>query len=133
MYFWLRFGFANTIIQKIVSCVGNLTLNAYQLNSSYQMWVRFIFAYQKSLKHTFQTGFGLQNQLLNLFCRVVISQRLFVVKKLVWNVRDKPFCYTKPISIIMYLFEFVIYHLQLNLKFFLFWGHFRHSKNPLFF
>ena len=58
-----------------------LTLNAYYLNSSYQIWVRFSFAYQKSIKPTFKTGFWVQNHLLNLCSRVVNLQKLFCSQK----------------------------------------------------
>ena len=55
--------------------------NLYQLNLSYQIWVWFIFLYQKSLKRTFQTGFWVQNHLLNLCSSVVNSQRLLCSQK----------------------------------------------------
>ena len=62
-------------------------------------WLRYIFVYQKFLKQTFQTSFWGQNHLLNLCSRVVNSQRfIFVVKKLVWNVRIKAFWYTKTMN-----------------------------------
>ena len=43
------------------------------------------FVYQKSLKRTFQTRFWVQNYLLSLCFRVLNSQRLFCIKKLVWS------------------------------------------------
>ena len=50
-------------------CLSALPFNerakkAYLLNVSYQIWVRFIFIYQKPLKRTFKTGFWVQNCLL---------------------------------------------------------------------
>ena len=80
--------------------------------SSYQIWVIFIFIYQKYLKQSFQTGFWVQNDLLNLFSGAVNSQRLlcsqragvkcscyiflvykgyFIVQKLILNVGIKAF------------------------------------------
>ena len=50
--------------------------------SNIYFWLRFIFAYQKSLKRTLKTGFWVQNHLFNLSSSAVNSQRLF--KKLVW-------------------------------------------------
>ena len=50
---------------------------------SYQIWVGFIFVYQKSLKWMFKTGFWVQNHILNL-----CSSGYCKVKKLVWNVRE---------------------------------------------
>ena len=43
-----------------VVCVGNYNVSAYLLNSSYQIWVKFIFVYQKPLKQFVQTGFWVQ-------------------------------------------------------------------------
>ena len=59
---------------------GLLTLNAYYVNSSYQIWVR-LFLYTRNLWRTFQSGFWVQYNHLNLFSRVVISQRLFCSQK----------------------------------------------------
>ena len=50
-----------------------LTINAY--------WIRHIFIYQKLLKRTFQTGFWVQNHLMNLRSFVVNSQMLFCSQK----------------------------------------------------
>ena len=49
-----------------------------ELNIDKYFLLRFIFVYHKSLKRTFKS-----NRLLNLRPRVVNSQKLFVVKKLV--------------------------------------------------
>ena len=53
----------------------------------------FYFVQQKPLKWTFKTWFWVQNHLLNLCSCVVNSQRLFVVKKLLLNIRIKAFWY----------------------------------------
>ena len=53
------------------------------LNLSYQIWVEFIFVYQKSLKRPFKTSFWVQNYLLNLCYRAVNSQRLLCSQKFV--------------------------------------------------
>ena len=55
----------------------------YLLYLSYKIEVKFIFVYQKSLTHRSKTGFWVQNHLLNLFSRVVNSQRLFYSQKTV--------------------------------------------------
>ena len=57
-------------------CRGFLTLNAYKLNSSYQIWVRYIFVYKKSLKQMFHTVFWVEIHLLNLYYRC----KMFVLK-----------------------------------------------------
>ena len=62
-------------------CRKFLTFNAYLLNSSYQIWVEFIFVYLKSLKRTVNTGFWLENHLLNLFSSAVNSQKLLCSQK----------------------------------------------------
>ena len=61
IYFWLRFGLANAINDYIkvknsccVTCREFLTFNAYLLNLSYKIWIKFIFVYQRSLKQTFK-------------------------------------------------------------------------------
>ena len=56
------------------------------INSTYQIWVRLFFVCQKSLKCTFRIVFLVQNHLLNMFFRVVNSQKLFWSQNLVWNV-----------------------------------------------
>ena len=67
------------------------------MNSSHQIWVGFIFVYQKSLKRTFKTVFWVQNYLLNFCYSVVTSQSFLVVKNLVLYVRIKAFWYTRDI------------------------------------
>ena len=42
---------------SVCVCREFLTLNAYILNYSYQIWVRFIFVYQKPLKRKFKPFF----------------------------------------------------------------------------
>ena len=68
------------------------TFNAYQLNSSYQIWVEFVCVYQKSLKQKFKTGFWVYVLVL------WIHKGYCVVKKLVWNVCIKAFWYTKVLK-----------------------------------
>ena len=69
---------------KDSSCVCRefFTLNAYLLNSTYQIWVKSINVYQKTFKRTFQTRFWVQNYFLKLFSRVVNSQRLLCSKNI---------------------------------------------------
>ena len=62
---------------------------------SYQIWVRFIFAYLKSLNRTFKTGFWAQITFWICVLVLWIHKGYCVVKKLVWNVRIKAFWYTK--------------------------------------
>ena len=78
----LWFGLANAIsnylrLKILVVCVGYFkTLNTCLFNLSYQIWVRIIFVYQKSLKRTLKIGFWLQNLLRMCYC-VVNLQMLF--------------------------------------------------------
>ena len=74
IYFWTRFGLANAIN-------GYLRIKICVVISSYQIWVRYIFFYQKSLKQTLKTCFCIQNHLLNLCTCIVNSQRLFCYQK----------------------------------------------------
>ena len=48
----------------------------------------------KSLNRTFKISFWVQNHRLNLFSSAVKSQKVYVYKKLLWNIRIKAFCYT---------------------------------------
>ena len=59
IYIWRRFGFANGIKDKksCFVCREFWTSSTYYLKSSYQIWVRFIFVYKKSLKRTFKPVF----------------------------------------------------------------------------
>ena len=74
-----------TLINKLYK----ITFNLKSININFLL--RFIFIYQKSL---FQTGFWVQNHLLNV--ELWIHKGYLVVKKLVWNVRIKSF-WTKNI------------------------------------
>ena len=89
---------------------------SYQLliESSYQIWVGFIFVNQKSINKRLKLFLWVQNHLLNLCSSHVNSQRYYVVngwcvmfvlklsgnkgyyivKKLVWNVCSKAFWFT---------------------------------------
>ena len=62
---------------------------ADQSTLKYIFLTQIYFVYQKSLKQTFQTGFWLPNEL-----NVWIHKVYIVIKKLVWNARNKPFWYT---------------------------------------
>ena len=81
---------------RITDLFKKQTFNIY-------FWLRFIFVYQKSLKQTFQTGFWVKNHHWNICFRVVNSQRLFVYKKLVWNVCMKYFWHTKKVFYIPFV------------------------------
>ena len=59
-----------------------LTLNAYQLNFSYQIGVN-LFCIPENFKPTFKTGFWVQKHLLNLCSNAVDSQRLLCNQKAV--------------------------------------------------
>ena len=76
---------------KNSSCVCRkfLPFNAYQLYSSYQTWVRFIFVYQKSLKQTFKTGVEYKITFWNCVLVLLIHKGYCLDKNLVWNVRIK--------------------------------------------
>ena len=56
------------------------------MNLSYQIWVGFIFVYQKSLKWVLKTCFWVQNHLLNLCSNALNSKGYCLIKKLVWKV-----------------------------------------------
>ena len=62
-------------------CREFLTFNTYSFNSSFQIWVRYFFVNQKSLKLTFKIGFRVQNHLFNLCNSLVILKRLLCGKK----------------------------------------------------
>ena len=84
-YLWLRFGLANAInnylrLKNRLVYVHIFSLKCGKLNLSNQIWVRFIFVYQKSLIRTFKIGFWIWN-LLNLCSSAVNSHRLFCSKK----------------------------------------------------
>ena len=65
----------------------NLQILLFRINNKiYIFLLRFICVYKKSFKGMFQTGFWVQNHLLYMCSWVVNSQRLFLVKKLMWNV-----------------------------------------------
>ena len=106
IYFWLRFG------RKF------LTFNAYYFNSSYQIWVRFIFVYQKSLKRTLKLVF--EYKITFWICVLVmwIHWGYCVVKKLVWNVRIKSLLYPKNIKIYkdFYLYHFIFEKIFLRIS-----------------
>ena len=70
-------------------CREFLIFDAHELNMSYQIWVGFIFVYQKYFQ-TFKISFWVQNRLLNL-CSSAVDTGYCVVKKLVWNIRIKAF------------------------------------------
>ena len=89
IYFWLRFVLTNAINdyqRKIICnvCVGNFQ-PLMLLILSHQIWVGFIFVYQKSLKRTFQTGLWVLIHLLNLCSSALDSQRLLCSQKVVVN------------------------------------------------
>ena len=64
--------------------------------SLYQMWFRFNFVYQKSLKRTFKTCFCGKKITFGICVLVLwINKGYFVVKKQVWNVCIKSSWYTK--------------------------------------
>ena len=67
-------------------CREFLTFNAYWLNSSYQIWVWYIFVFQKFLKRTFKTGFWVQNHLLKLYSSAKNTRRLLCSQKVFWEV-----------------------------------------------
>ena len=95
------FGECNYWLLKVKNsccvCREFLTFNAYQLNLSYQIWVRLIFVYQKSLKLSFKTGFQCKITFLIYFLALWTHRGYYIVKKLVWNVRIQAFWYTKNI------------------------------------
>ena len=61
-------------------CREFLTLNAYLLNLSYQIWVGY-FIIPEIFKTYVETGFWVQNHLMNLCSRAVNSQRLLYSQK----------------------------------------------------
>ena len=90
IYFWLRFGLASAINRVV--CVGNFYLNCLLIEFIIPNLSHIFFVYKKYLKRTYKTVFFLvQNHRLNLFSRVVNSQRLFWSQRLVRNVRIKAF------------------------------------------
>ena len=89
------FGGSNKWLLKVkISCyvfMEFLTFNAYELNMSYQIWVGFIFVYQKSLKGRLKLFF--EYKITFWICVLVlwIHNGYCVVKLLVWNIRIKAF------------------------------------------
>ena len=68
---------------------------------SYQIWFGYIFVYQKSLKHTFKTGFWVQNHIWICVLMMWIHKVYCEVKKLVWNVSIIDFWCTKNILLFL--------------------------------
>ena len=99
IYFWIRFGLTNAINDylRVIIRVGRVwnCLPLMRINWILHTRARFIFAYQKSLKLTFEPCFWVQNHHLNL-CFLAVNY--FVVKKLMWNVRIKALWYTISIA-----------------------------------
>ena len=98
IYFWLRFCFVNVIkdysrLKIHVVCSREFLV----LNSSYQIWVRLIFIYQKYLNERLKPVFWVQNRLFDLRSRVVNSHRLFCSQRAGMKFRIKAFWYTKVI------------------------------------
>ena len=75
-----------------------MIIEGYQLISLYQIWVRFFFVYEKSLKLTLKPVF--EYKITFWFCVLVlwIHKGYYVVKNLVWNIRIKKFWYTNDVK-----------------------------------
>ena len=89
-------------------CKEFLTFDAHELNLSHQIWVGFIFVYQKSLKWTFKTSFWVQNHLLNLCSSAVNSQRLMYSQKAGVKCSYQSWCeiFVSKLSGIIYIYFF---------------------------
>ena len=77
----------------------------FQFSNRYFL-LRFIFVYKKFLKLTFKIGFGIQNHLLNLVLVLSIHKGYFVGKRLVLNICNKYFWYTKMFRCISFILFF---------------------------
>ena len=79
-------------------CIKNWEkLKVRQYISSYQICVIFFFEYQR-LEPVFEYKITIWICVLVM----LIHKGYFVVKKMVWNVRIKAFCYTKSINYLLY-------------------------------
>ena len=81
------------LINLCCVCRKCLTFNAYQLNLSYQLWVRSIFVYQNHIKSVFEYEIAFWSCVQVLW----IYKGYFIVKMLVWNVRIKACWFTNNI------------------------------------
>ena len=111
--------FCKAVTFLILDLHFKTNLNYWNKSIHKSIYKKYI-KYEKSLKRTFQTGFWVQNNRLNLCSRVMNSQRLFCSQKTVWNVRIKAFLYMyKYILDIFHIFVSAISNsrfLQTNLK-----------------
>ena len=79
------------LVLKLVLCWRRvLALHTYMLNSPYQIWVCFVFVYQKSIKLAgFKTEFRAQNNLLTLCVYCEIQKGNLVIKNCIKSRKRK--------------------------------------------